>query len=82
MNRFRTSQLRHSSRRGFTLLEVSLVAGLTSFLVLMVPSTWTAFGRSMSDAIIRSKVAQEANLALAALQGDLGGYLPEQEGGD
>lgn len=63
------------------MLEVSLVAGLTSFLVLMVSSTWTAFGRSMSDAIIRSKVAQGANLALATLQRDLGGYLPEQEAG-
>ncbi|MCA9263814.1 MAG: prepilin-type N-terminal cleavage/methylation domain-containing protein [Planctomycetales bacterium] len=65
------------SRRGFSLLEVSLVAALMSLLMLMLASTWASFGRSLRDTMVRCRVAQEANLVVAALNRDLGGQLPD-----
>ena len=62
---------------GFTLVELMLVAGLMSFLVLLISGAWTGFGRSMTDSIVRCQVAQEANLALASLAMDFHGNLPE-----
>jgi type II secretory pathway pseudopilin PulG len=61
-------------RRGFTLLETLLVAGLMSLLVLLISAGWAAFGGPTVDALARCKVAQEARLAVAALSADLGGY--------
>ena len=62
---------------GFTLVEVMLVAGLMSFLMLLMSSSWTAFGRSLSDSITRCRIAQEANLCAESLRRELNGYLPE-----
>ena len=67
--------------RGFTLLEVMLVAGLMSLLVLMMSSSWHAFGRSLSDSVTRCRVTQEANLCLESLRRELNGYLPEGAAG-
>ena len=67
--------------RGFTLLEVTIVAGLMSFFALLVSSSWYSWGRSLADAHARCIVAQEANLAIEALQRDLGGYRLEQTAG-
>jgi hypothetical protein len=59
------------------LLEVSVVSILMSLLVLMMSSTWSGFGRSLSDSIIRCRVAQQASLAVAALTRELGGQCPD-----
>ncbi len=67
--------------RGFTLLEVTLVAGLTSFFTLLMASSWHSWGRSLADSHARCIVAQEANLAIETLHRDLGGYRLEQATG-
>jgi prepilin-type N-terminal cleavage/methylation domain-containing protein len=73
----------HAPRRckGFTLIEVMLVSGLMSLLVLLLSGAWSGFGRPSADAIARCRVVQEANLAAEALARDLGGSLADQSTG-
>jgi type II secretory pathway pseudopilin PulG len=68
--------------RGYTVIEVTLVAGLMSLLVLMISGVWSGLGRSTTDATARCRVAQEANLAMESLVRDLGGSLPDQITGE
>ncbi len=72
---------RRTRPRGFTLLEVTIVSGLTSFFALLIASSWYSFGRSLADAHARCIVAQEATLALETLRRDLAGYPLEQSAG-
>ena len=55
-----------------------LVGVLMSLLVVLVSGAWSGLGRPSADALVRCRVAQEANLALESLARDLGGSLPEQ----
>ena len=66
-------------RKGFTLLEVTIVSGLMVFLAVLLSSAWTGVGRSTTDLIARSQLLQEMNLAVAAISRDLGGSLPNPE---
>lgn len=66
---------------GFTLTEIMLVGGLMSLLVLLISGAWTGFGRSSTDAVVRCRVAQEANLAVESLARDLGGSLAGEVAG-
>jgi hypothetical protein len=68
-----------NSGAGFSVLEISLVAGLTSFLVLMVAGLWQGFGGALSDTIAQARVVSEAHLALQTLRRDLRGSLPGTE---
>ena len=73
---------RSSCRQGFTLTEIMLVGGLMSLLVLLISGAWKGLGRSSVDAVVRCRVAQEANLAVESLARDLGGGLAGQIAGD
>jgi type II secretory pathway pseudopilin PulG len=73
---------RSCRHRGFTLTEIMLVGGLMSLLVLLISGAWKGLGRSSTDAVVRCRVAQEANLALESLTRDLGGGLAGQIAGD
>ncbi len=66
---------------GFTVIEVMLVSGLMGFLALLISGAWAGLGRTSADVIVRCRVAQEANLAVASLMRDLGGNLPGQTAG-
>lgn len=77
MNRNNDTSVSRRSR-GFTLLEVTIVAGLMSFFALLISSSWYSWGRSLADSHARCVVAQEANLAIETLHRDLGGYRLEQ----
>lgn len=71
----------HGPRRrsnGFTLLEVMVVGIVMGFLALILSGAWAGFGRPSADAIVRCRVAQEANMASACLARDFGGGLPDQ----
>lgn len=59
-----------------------LVGGLMSLLVLLISGAWRGLGRSSVDAVVRCRVAQEANLAVASLARDLGGCLGSETIGD
>ena len=62
-----------SRRRGFSLIEVTIVSIFMSFLAVLLSLTWSAFMRPTSDIAIRCRIAQEANLAVACLTRDLSG---------
>ncbi len=67
-------------RRGFTLLEVTVVSFLLAFLTLLLSATWSGLVRPTADLVHRTRLAQEANLAAASLVRDLAGSLPNPEG--
>jgi hypothetical protein len=64
-------------RRAFTLLEVTIVSGLTAFLAMLLASVWTWTNKAgfPHDVIIRGRVLQEMDMAVSALSRDLGGSL-------
>ena len=76
MNKQRSSQ----RRRGFSLMEVSIASGLLIFLAMLIAETWIGLGRPLLETAHRCRVAQESNLALACLAGDLGACLPGSAG--
>jgi hypothetical protein len=59
-------------------LELTLVAALMTFMLVLVSGVWHAFGRSMTDTVACGRIAQEARLAMESLSRDLSGNLPEQ----
>lgn len=67
-------------RRGFSLVEVSIVSGLMAVLAVLLANAWSGLGRPLLDATVHARLAQEADLALAALSRDLGGYLSDTAG--
>jgi hypothetical protein len=67
-------------RAGFTLLEATVVSGLMAVLAVLLSTIWAGFGRPAHDVVERSRVIQEAHLAVAALARDLGGSLANSEG--
>jgi hypothetical protein len=66
---------------GFTVLEVTLVAALMSFLVILMSATWSGLGRATADVAAFSRIDQEATLALESLRRDFSGNLPELPAG-
>ena len=68
-------------RRGFSVLEVSIVAALSGFLFLMISSVWVGFGRSLADSIAQAKVVSESEMALHTIRRDFRGSLPGTEQG-
>lgn len=54
-------------RGAFTLVEVAAVGGLMAFLAIVVSSAWSGLGRPTLDMIARSRVDQQASLAIASL---------------
>jgi hypothetical protein len=66
-------------RRGFTLLEVTLVSGLTVFLAVLLSSTWALLSRPTAELIAWGQIFQEMDLAVASLARDLGGSLSDYQ---
>ncbi len=66
--------------RGFTLLELTIVSGLMTFLALLLFAAWSGIGKSTIDLITRCQLAQEMDFAVAALSRDLGGSLALKDG--
>lgn len=60
-------------RRGFSLIEATIVTIFLSFLAVILSATWAAFIRPTSDIAGRCRIAQEASLAVASLSRDLAG---------
>ncbi len=67
-------------RPGFTLAEVMVVSFLTTMLALILSEVWAGLGRPLVEATARAQIAQEVNLAAAALARDFGGTLPGADG--
>ena len=69
-----------TSRRGFTLIELSVVCLLTAILASLMTTVWIAFGRPAMEVSSRVRLAREATLAIASLSADLGGGLAGPDG--
>src|SRR5258707_616931 len=67
-------------RRGVTFLETAIVSALMAFLAVLLSSAWSGLVRPTADMTARCRVAQEANLAAAALTRDLAGSSSNSEG--
>jgi type II secretory pathway pseudopilin PulG len=67
------------NRRAFTLVEILVVSALMILLAMVLTSLWSGLGRPLVEASARAQIAQDANLAAAALAGDFGGSLTNQE---
>jgi hypothetical protein len=63
-------------RRGFTIIEVTLVAGLSVFLAVLLSSVWKNINLFTADAVGRGQLMQEMDMAAASLSRDLAGSLP------
>jgi type II secretory pathway pseudopilin PulG len=64
------------NRRGFTLVEVMLVAGLTVFLAVLLSSVWRNISLFTTDAVGRGQLMQEMDLTASSFSRDLAGGLP------
>jgi prepilin-type N-terminal cleavage/methylation domain-containing protein len=70
------SSANRGRRRGFTLVEMTVVCFMLSLLASLMAGAWAAFGRPAGDVDARCRIAQEASLAAETLCRDLSGYLP------
>lgn len=70
-----------SRRRGFSLIETLIVSTFMGFLAVLISTTWSAFIRPTVEVAQRSRIAQEANLAVASLSRDLAGSLADNPAG-
>jgi hypothetical protein len=59
-------------RRGATIIELMVTSMLMVIVALILARTWAVFGRSAIATVARARIAQEANLAAAALVKDFG----------
>jgi hypothetical protein len=64
-------------RRGFSIVEVTVVSLLAVVLAVLLSAAWFGMGRTAADLIGRSQLVQERDVAVAALSRDLGGCLFE-----
>ena len=73
---------RYYRSRGFSLIELMIVATMTSFLMLMLSGVWRAFGRSLIETSAQARLLCEADLAVETLRRDFCGHLPGTDTGD
>jgi prepilin-type N-terminal cleavage/methylation domain-containing protein len=71
---------RTADRRGFSLVEVSVVTGLLAAFAMLLADAWGAFGSPLVESAFRARLDQEAALALDSLARDLGGSLGDNTG--
>ncbi len=66
-------------RKGFSLVEVTIVGVLMAALAVLLSSAWVGVGKTAVSLIGRSRLVQERDLAMAALSRDLGGSLADSD---
>ena len=66
-------------RKGFSLVEVTIVGVLMATLGVLLSSAWVGVGKTAVSLIGRSRLVQERDLAVAALSRDLGGSLADPD---
>jgi prepilin-type N-terminal cleavage/methylation domain-containing protein len=76
----RTIPAPYGHPRGFTFVEVSVVSVLMVMLAMLLAETWNGLGRPLVEMASQSRLAHEANLALASLSHDLSGCLSNSGG--
>jgi prepilin-type N-terminal cleavage/methylation domain-containing protein len=65
------------NRRGFTLVEVTIVSAMTATLAMLLSSVWVWTNNAgfPNDLILRGRLLQEMDMAVSAFSRDLGGSL-------
>lgn len=69
-------------RRGFTIVEVTVVIMLTTFLAVMLSSAWVGLSRPAVEIAAWGQLFQEMDVAVASLARDLGGSQPDYKDSD
>jgi type II secretory pathway component PulJ len=59
-------------RQGFTVAEMAVASLMMAVASALMAQTWAGFGRTAIAAVARARLAQEANLAAAAIANDVG----------
>jgi hypothetical protein len=77
-----SEKTRRARRRGFSVVEVTVVSGLLVTLAMLLSNAWIGLARPFLEATFQCRLAQEADLALAAFARDLGGSLSDTAGRD
>jgi hypothetical protein len=67
-------------RAGMTVTELVVATGLGTLLMMLLATTWTAFGRPALDVEARARIEQEGILATQSLACDFGGFLADTPG--
>jgi hypothetical protein len=67
-------------RAGITATEMLVATGLGVLLVMLLGTTWVAFGRPAVDVECRARIQQEGVLAAQSLVADFGGFLADTAG--
>jgi hypothetical protein len=63
-----------------SLTEMVVATGLATLLMILLGTTWAAFGRPALDVEARARIEQEGILAAQSLACDLGGFLADAPG--
>jgi prepilin-type N-terminal cleavage/methylation domain-containing protein len=66
-------------RRGFSLVELTVVSVLMAVFAVLLSSAWVDVGRTAAGLIGRSQLVQERDMAVAALSRDLRGCSVEPD---
>ena len=67
-------------RAGITLTEMVVATGLATLLMILLGTTWAAFGRPALEVEARARIEQEGILAAQSLACDFGGFLADIPG--
>ncbi|QDT13320.1 prepilin-type N-terminal cleavage/methylation domain-containing protein [Stieleria marina] len=84
MNDYRTTDQKRtrSSRRGFSLLEITIASIISAILVLMASGVAVDISRHMAANIVETQVTAEARLAIESFRRDFAGASPDDLTGD
>ena len=67
-------------RAGITMTEMVVATVLATLLMMMLATTWAAFGRPALEVEARARIEQEGILAAQSLACDFGGFLADTPG--
>ena len=81
MSRIYLNSSIHRRRRGFSLLEVTLAALMSSLVVIMASTVAVDIGRGFVSGIAEARMATEFRILSGTLQRDFAGSLPEARTG-
>ena len=77
----RRPQTQQRSRRGMSLLEVSIASLMSVIVVLGASSFCHTMTRTMADSISQTRQAMDTRMVVESLRRDLAGALPDQHEG-
>lgn len=72
--------LARSRRASISVTEMAIASGLAALVMILVATTWSAFGKPALEVEARARIEQEGILAAQAMTCDLGGFVADLPG--